>query len=70
MMEGKVMKRNVFFAQALKAAGIDLTKDFFCLSSSEVSKVDEIRRAFRYSGKNSVGRSPARQFYYSAQAAE
>ena len=37
MMEGKVMKRNVFFAQALKAAGIDLTKDFFCPAHQEQS---------------------------------
>lgn len=64
------MTRRKLFADALTAAGIDLNKDFFELSSGEVSKVDEIRRAFRYSGKNSVGRSPARQFYYSAQAAK
>lgn len=64
------MTRRKLFADALTAAGIDLNKDFFTLSSGEVSKVYEIRRAFRYSGKNSVGRSPARQFYYSAQAAK
>jgi len=64
------MTRRKLFADALTAAGIDLSKDFFELSSGEISKVDEIRRAFRYSGKNSIGRSPARQFYYSAQAAK
>ena len=64
------MTRRKLFADALTAAGIDLNKDFFELSSGEISKVDEIRRAFRYSGKNSVGRSLARQFYYSAQAAK
>lgn len=64
------MTRRKLFADALTAAGIDLNKDFFELSSGEISKVDEIRRAFRYSGKNNIGRSPARQFYYSAQAAK
>lgn len=61
------MARNKYFADAIKAAGIDLNKDFFTLSFSDISKVNEIRRAFKYSGKNSVGRSRARQFYYAAQ---
>ncbi len=61
------MARNKYFADAIKAAGIDLEKDFFTLSSSDISKVDEIRRTFKYSGKNYIGRSPARQFYYAAQ---
>lgn len=61
------MTRNKLFADTLKAKGIDLDKDFFTLTSSEVSTVDEVRRAFRYSGKNYLGRSKARQFYYAAQ---
>ena len=64
------MARNKYFAQALKAAGLDIEKDFFTLSFSEVEKVDEIRRAFGYSGRNQMGRSPARQFWYSAQRAK
>lgn len=64
------MTRRKLFADALTAAGIDLQKDFFSLSSAEISKVDEIRRAFRFSGKNYFGRSACRQFYYSAQRAK
>lgn len=61
------MARNKYFADAVKAAGIDLNKDYFSLSFSEINKIDEIRRAFGYSGKNYLGRSKARQFYYAAQ---
>ena len=61
------MTRNKFFADACKAAGLNLEKDFFTLSCNEVSKVDEIRRAFKYSGANYLGRSKARQFWYAAQ---
>lgn len=45
MMEGKVMKRNVFFAQALKAAGIDLTKDFFAC------RLRMCRKLTKYAGR-------------------
>ena len=61
------MKRNVFFADACRAAGIRLEKSFFELSGAELSKLDDIRKAFRYSGKNSAGRSPLRQFYYAVK---
>jgi hypothetical protein len=61
------MKRNKLFADACKRAGIDLNKDFFELRNDEITTVDEIRRAFRYSGKNAAGRSRVRQFYYAAQ---
>ena len=64
------MNRNKLFADAVKNAGIDLEKDFFQLSGSEITKVDEIRRAFKYSGKNYLGRSRVRQFYYAAQKAK
>lgn len=59
--------RNKFFAETIKAAGIDLSKDFFELTTGEVYKVDEIRKSFRYSGRNPLGRSACRQFWYSAQ---
>ena len=61
------MKRNNLFADALKRVGIDLNKDFFELRNDEITTVDEIRRAFRYSGKNAAARSRVRQFYYAAQ---
>lgn len=64
------MNKNKLFADAVKNAGIDLEKDFFQLSGSEITKIDEIRRAFRYSGKNNLGRSRVRQFYYAAQKAK
>lgn len=67
-MQSKVNARRAAFAAAIKAAGIDLNKDFFALDFSEISKVDEIRKTFRYDGKNYLGRSRARQFYYAAQA--
>lgn len=61
------MARNKYFADALTAAGIDLNKDYFSLSFAEISKVEEIRKVFKYSGANSIGRSKTRQFYYAAQ---
>lgn len=69
-MQSKVNARRAAFAAAIKAAGIDLNKDFFALDFSEISKIDEIRKTFNYSGKNYLGRSRARQFYYAAQAAK
>ena len=69
-MQSKVNARRAAFAAAIKAAGIDLNKDFFALDFSEISKIDEIRKTFRYDGKNYLGRSRARQFYYAAQMAK
>lgn len=69
-MQSKVNARRAAFSAAIKAAGIDLNKDFFSLDFSEISKIDEIRKTFRYDGKNYSGRSKARQFYYAAQAAK
>jgi len=54
------MRRNKYFCDALKNAGIDIKKDYFSLTSSEISTVEEIRKAFKYSGKNCIGRSPNR----------
>lgn len=62
------MKRNRFFAERLQAAGLDLTKDYFSLSSYDISIVDTIRKSFNYSGRNYLGRSRSRQFWYAAQA--
>lgn len=69
-MEGYTMARNKYFKEAAINAGLDVEKDFFSLSCSEVSKVDEIRRMFKYSGRNYIGRSPARQFWYAIQRAK
>ena len=62
--------RRAAFKNALIAAGIDTTKDFFALSFADIDKVDAIRKTFNYSGRNYLGRSRARQFYYAAQHAE
>ena len=62
------MRRNKFFAQTIKNAGLDLTKDYFSLSSYEISIVDTIRKSFNYSGRNYLGRSRSRQFWYAAQS--
>ena len=64
------MTRRKLFADALTAAGIDLNKDYFTLSSTERSKIEEIRRAFHYYGKKPHSLTPLQQFYYSAQAAK
>lgn len=64
------MTRRKLFADALTAAGIDLQKDYFTLSSTERNKVNEIRLAFHYYGKKPHSRTPLQQFYYSAQRAK
>lgn len=61
------MARNKAFAAAISAAGIDLKKDFFSLTDSEINRVEEIRKNFKYSGQNYLGRSRVRQFWYAAQ---
>ena len=60
-------QRNKYFADALRNANVDLEKDYFALSSDEVRKVEEIRKVFKYNGKNYLGRSKTQQFYYAAQ---
>ena len=64
------MKQNRRQAAAitLKAYGINLEKDFFELRSDEITTVDNVRKSMKFSGRNSVGRSRARQFYYFAQS--
>ena len=72
-METKNTPRNarrIAFRNAIISAGIDIEKDFFSLSFAEIDKVEQIRKTFNYSGKNYLGRSRARQFYYSAQNAK
>ena len=66
-MKTSVQIRRNAFRKAIISAGIDIEKDFFSLSFSEISKVDEIRKSFGFSGNNYLGRSKARQFYYAAQ---
>lgn len=72
-METKNTPRNarrVAFRNAIISAGIDIKKDFFALSFSDIDKIDQIRKTFGYDGSNYLGRSKARQFYYSAQSAK
>lgn len=45
----------------------DLLNDFYELIYSEMSELDDIRRKYKYSGKNSLGREPVRQFLYKLQ---
>lgn len=59
--------RNKMFAAVITAYGIDLKKDFFSLTDSEINCIDDIRRGFKYSGRNYLGRSKVRQFWYAAQ---
>ena len=66
-MKTSVAIRRTAFAKAIKDNGIDLNKDFLSLSFEEISKVDDIRKSFGFDGSNYLGRSKARQFWYSAQ---
>ena len=68
-MKTNLTSRRRAFRDAIQNAGIDLEKNFFSLSFSDISKLEEIRKSFGYDGKNNLGRSRARQFYYSAQKA-
>ena len=61
--------RQKEYAAALAAAGIDTKANFYSLNSSNIRKVDEIRRRFKFSGRNSLGRTPEYQFYLCAQKA-
>ena len=61
------MKNDKLYAQAITNKNIDLNKDFFELTHREVSIIDELRKVFKFSGRNNLGREPVRQFYYAAQ---
>lgn len=69
-MQTNVNNRRRAFRASLEAAGLDVNRDFFTLDGAEISKVDAIRKSFNYSGKNYLGRSRCRQFWYAAQAAK
>lgn len=66
-MKTSVSIRRTAFANAIISKGIDISKDFYELSFEEISQVDEIRKSFGFDGSNYLGRSKARQFWYSAQ---
>ena len=63
-------QRNHLFAAVLKSYGIDLEKNYFELSETDLTIVEKVRKSFRYSGNNYLGRSKTRQFYYAAQKAK
>lgn len=42
-------------------------KDFYELRYSDIAELDKLRREYKYSGRNSFGREPVRQFYYQLQ---
>ena len=56
-------------ASLLTSNGIDLKKDYFKLTTEELSKVEKIRKAFKFSGRNKNGLPPCRQFYIHCQKA-
>lgn len=64
------MRRNNLFAARAVAAGLDINKDFFELSGLELSLLDNVRKSFKFSGKNYLGRSKCRQFWYAIQKAK
>lgn len=45
----------------------DLNKDFSELFPSEIIDLDNLRKKYGYSGRNALGRSEARQFWYRLQ---
>lgn len=65
---GKVTERRIQYAKALIEEGIDLSKNYFALTSSEESIVGKYMKLFGYNGRNYMGRTYRQQFYYSAQA--
>ena len=54
-------------ASVLRTNGINLEKDFFELTNDELTIVENVRKAFKFSGRNNLGRSACRQFYYHCQ---
>lgn len=60
-------RRDKEFHEKLTNAGINTSKDFYEHDLTTQSKIEEIRKQSNFSGKNSLGRSPNRQFYYAAQ---
>lgn len=68
-MKAKILIRRNSFRNAVIAEGINPNKDFYELSPLELSKVDDIRKSFGYDGRNYLGRSKVRQFWYSLQKA-
>lgn len=61
--------RRASFAAAIAAAGVDLSKDFFELSFSEISTVHDLAKTFKYRRPAGFPGSLGRAFYYSAQRA-
>ena len=70
MKNSTVAARRRAFRAAVVAAGLNPETDFFALDFSEIAKVDEIRKSFNFSGRNYLGRSRCRQFWYAVQAAK
>ena len=66
----KTNDRRRAFAAAITAAGIDLNANFFVLSFSDVAKLHELAKTFKYRRPASFPGSLARAFFYSAQMAK
>lgn len=56
-------------ASVLTANGINLNKDFLELTDTELKIVEDVRKIFKFSGRNNLGRSADQQFYYHCQRA-
>lgn len=66
----KTMKTTAqLHASVLISNGINLEKDFYELTNDELRIVEKVRKAFKFSGRNNLGRSACRQFYYHCQKA-
>ena len=70
MNNSKINARRLEFRRAIVAAGIDAGADFFTLPASDLAKLADLARAFKYRRPAGFPGSLARAFFYSAQAAK
>lgn len=66
--------RNPFSTKAHRAYiakevyGLNLKKDFFELSGTELHTLEDFKKVCNYKGDNELGRSRLRQFFYHLQS--
>ena len=68
-MRTKVNERRAQFAAAIIEAGIDLNTDFFALPHTDLTKLADLAKVFKYKKPANYPGCLARAFYYTAQRA-
>lgn len=69
-MKTTVNNRRAQFAAAIIEAGIDINADFFALSHTDLTKLADLAKVFKYKKPAGYPGCLARAFYYSAQKAK